>query len=279
MVYVPTTPLVMGILNATPDSFSDGGQFDSVDAGIRRALTLLDDGADLIDIGGESTRPGAVAVDAAAEAGRVLPIIKGVLQERPDACLSIDTSKAVVAAAALDAGVRWVNDVTALSDPNMASVCAAAGCTVVLMHMRGDPRAMQSQTAYTDLVQEVEVHLKARTTAATSAGIRADRIVLDPGIGFGKASADNPRLFHVIPRLVADGHTVLVGASRKRFIGDLTGKSVPHERVHGSVAAALAAVDLGARVVRVHDVSATVDALSVFCAIANASPSVPYCAG
>ncbi|MFK7928188.1 MAG: dihydropteroate synthase [Myxococcota bacterium] len=274
MLHVPAQPLVMGILNATPDSFSDGGRFDTVDAGIQHALSMLDEGADLIDIGGESTRPGAPAVDAASEAQRVLPIIRAVLQERPRARISIDTSKATVAEAALNAGVLWVNDVTALSDPAMASVCAAARCTVVLMHMRGDPRTMQRQTAYTDLVQEVEAHLKARTTAAVDAGIDVERIVLDPGVGFGKASADNARLFHVIPRLVAQGHRVLVGASRKRFIGDLTGQSVPGERVHGSVGAALAAVALGAQIVRVHDVAATVQALTVFTAVGRAQPAV-----
>lgn len=264
-------PSIMGILNATPDSFSDGGRFNAIEAGISRGLELLAQGADLLDIGGESTRPGAAPVPADEEIARVVPIIEGVVRRAPRAVISIDTHKAAVARAALDAGAAWVNDVTALGDPHMAEVCAAAGCPVVLMHMRGTPRTMQRDTAYDDLLAEVEAFLAARTQTAIEAGIAPERIVVDPGIGFGKAPADNLRLFHLVPRLRSTGQRVLVGASRKRFIGELTGVQTPAERAFGSVGAALAAAHLGASVLRVHDVPETVQALTVFQAIEAAT--------
>lgn len=264
-------PLIMGILNTTPDSFSDGGRFVDVRAAVAHGLALLDDGADLLDIGGESTRPGAAAVPADVEVERVRPVIEGILEARPGTQISIDTSKPIVAAEALEAGATWVNDVTALEHPDMAPLCAEAGCTVVVMHMRGTPRTMQQQTEYDDLVAEVEAYLLERVRRAVDAGVEPGRVVLDPGLGFAKASADNPRLLASVPRLRSHGHRVLIGASRKRFIGDLTGVGPAPDRVHGSVGAALAAASLGANVLRVHDVAATAQALTVFQAILGAT--------
>ncbi len=255
---------LMGIVNVTPDSFSDGGQFDSARLGIEHALTLLDQGADIIDVGGESTRPGAQAVSAEVEVARVLPVIRGVLAARPDALISVDTSKATVAAAAIEAGALIVNDVCALADPELGPLCASTGVDVIVMHMRGTPRTMQGDTHYDDLVGEVEAFLLARAEHAQRCGISKERITLDPGIGFGKSLADNPRLIAAVPRLRSHGYRVLIGASRKRFVGELTGVSSAADRVFGSVGAALAAAQHGADVVRVHDVLATRQALTVF---------------
>lgn len=259
-------PLLMGIVNVTPDSFSDGGLHATAEAGVAHALRLLDEGADLLDIGGESTRPGAAPVSADAEAARVVPVVEGILEARPRAVISVDTSKAHVAGAALDAGATWVNDVTGLSDPAMAPLCAAHGCRVVVMHMRGTPRTMQRDTHYDDLVVEVEAHLRARVAYAVDGGIDPKRLLVDPGVGFGKAPRDNPRLIAATPRFARIA-PVLVGASRKRFIGELTGVPVARDRVHGSVGAALAAAAMGASVLRVHDVAPTRQALSVFGAV------------
>lgn len=269
---MPDTPLVMGIVNVTPDSFSDGGRLGSVQAAVDHGLRLLDEGADLLDIGGESTRPGAAPVPESVEVERVLPVIRGLIDARPDVVISIDTSKAVVAAAALQAGAQWVNDVTALGDPDMAAVCAEHDGPVVLMHMRGTPRTMQDDTDYDDLVGEVVGHLRRARDRAEAAGIGRERIVLDPGVGFGKSLADNPRLFATVPRLHELGHRVLIGASRKGFIGRLTGVERAAERVHGSVGAALAAAAWGADIVRVHDVAATVQALAVYGPCAPGGP-------
>ena len=271
-------PLVMGIVNTTPDSFSDGGRFVvgdqvRVDAAVEHALRLLDEGAHLIDVGGESTRPGAEAVGAAEETERVVPVIEGVLAARPGAVISVDTSKASVARAALDAGARWVNDVTGLGDPELGSVCARAGCELVLMHMRGTPRTMQANTSYDDLVGEILAGLRDSVARAVDAGVDPARILVDPGVGFGKSFEDNPRLIAAVPRFAALGHRVLIGASRKGFIGRLTGVERASERVHGSVGAALAAAARGAHVVRVHDVAATVQALAVFRAVMAAPDS------
>jgi dihydropteroate synthase len=263
-------PLVMGIVNVTPDSFSDGGRHVGVDAAVEHGLRLLDEGADLLDVGGESTRPGATPVPAAEECERVLPVIEGLRRARPDATISIDTHKARVAAAALEAGATWVNDVTALGDPDMAAVCARAGCHLVLMHMRGTPRTMQADTAYGDLVGEVLEHLRGRLRGALDAGVSRERLLVDPGVGFGKAPGDNPRLLAAVPRF-RELAPVLVGASRKRFIGALTGVERAADRVHGSVGAALAAAARGADVLRVHDVAATVQALTVFHAVTRAA--------
>ncbi len=260
-------PLILGIVNVTPDSFSDGGRHATADAALRHGLQLLDEGADWLDIGGESTRPGADAVGADQECDRVLPVIERILAERPQAVVSIDTSKATVAASALAAGARVVNDVTGLADPDMAATVAERGAQLVVMHMRGTPRTMQTDTRYGDLLGEVEQFLQERVGRAVAAGIPATDIVLDPGLGFGKAPGDNPRLIAAVPRLKALGHRVLIGASRKRFVGDLTGVRAASERVHGSVGAALAAAHLGADILRVHDVAATRQALAVYRAV------------
>lgn len=258
-------PLLVGIVNVTPDSFSDGGRFIDPDVAVRHGLQLLEAGADWLDIGGESTRPGAAQVDERAERQRVVPVIERLHEARPDVVLSIDTSKARVAAAALEAGATVVNDVTALSDPEMGPLCAHAGASVILMHMRGRPETMQKRTDYTDLVGEVCAHLQERVRLARSSGIPAERIWVDPGVGFGKAPADNPQLIAATGRLRdLTGCRVLIGASRKRFIGDLTGVVSAAERVHGSVGAALAAAEAGADALRVHDVAATRQALTVY---------------
>lgn len=263
-------PLLMGIVNVTPDSFSDGGLYRYAGQAVAHALRLIDEGADWVDVGGESTRPGSAPVSVDEECARVIPVIEGVRAARPGVPISVDTSKAAVAEAATQAGARIVNDVSALSDPAMAPLCAQAGVTVVLMHMRGTPATMQRDTAYEDLVGEVERYLAERAEAAMAAGIQRERIVIDPGIGFGKAPGDNPALIAAVPRLRALGHRVLIGASRKRFIGELTGVAEPSQRVAGSVGAALAAAARGADVLRVHDVAATRQALAVFQAVERA---------
>ena len=256
-------PLLMGIVNVTPDSFSDGGRFHSPEAAVTHALTLLDEGADWLDVGGESTRPGAQAISAAEETRRVVPVIQRVLARRPEALVSVDTSKACVAAEALAVGARMVNDVTALADPEMSKVCARSGAQVVLMHMRGTPPMMQSDTRYADLEAAVRAFLEDAVARALAGGLSRAQLLVDPGLGFGKASLDNPRLIRAIPHLRHLGR-VVVGASRKRFVGELSGVSAPAERVHGSVGAALAATLAGAAVLRVHDVGATRQALDVF---------------
>jgi dihydropteroate synthase len=265
-------PLVMGIVNVTPDSFSDGGRHLHAADAVARGLQLVDEGADLLDLGAESTRPGAAPVPLELELTRLRPVLEGLRRAGCRAPISVDTSKAAVARAALAAGASWVNDVSALQDPEMASVCAASGCDVVLMHRRGDPTTMQRDTRYADLIGEIEAHLLARAALAERAGIDRARIVLDAGLGFGKSSLDNPRLIAATPRLRSHGYRVLVGASRKRFIGELTGVGEAPARVHGSVGAALAAAALGADIVRVHDVAATVQALAVFVACVGGAP-------
>lgn len=265
-------PLVAGILNVTPDSFSDGGRFDRVEAAVAHARELWDEGADWLDVGGESTRPGAEPVPADVEIGRVVPVIAALRTAVPDVVVSIDTQKAEVAEAALDAGATVVNDVSACADPAMAPLVAERGAWVILMHMRGDPRTMQRDTTYTDLVEEVAHHLTARVAAVTAAGVAPERIVLDPGVGFGKALGDNPALIAATQRFRALGHPVMIGASRKRFIGELTGVTAAGDRVHGSVGAALAAMLAGADLLRVHDVGATIQALRVARACLDGQP-------
>ena len=258
----------MGIVNTTPDSFSDGGRFQAADAGIRHGLHLLDEGADWVDVGGESTRPGAAPVGARTrKLARVVPVIEGILAARPRAIVSVDTQKATVAERALRAGARVVNDVSGLRDPDMAGVVARAQAGLVVMHMRGEPRTMQTDTHYEDLVTEVRQALARSVARATAAGVPADRIAVDPGVGFGKSLSDNPRLIRELQAFAGLGHPVLIGASRKAFIGALTGVQAASERVHGSVGAALAAAHCGARILRVHDVAATVQALAVYRAV------------
>lgn len=269
----PARPLVLGILNTTPDSFSDGGQYARLDLAVSRALAMRDAGADVIDIGGESTRPGAQPVGPQEEISRVVPVIEALVDQCPDICISVDTQKASVAAAALAAGARVVNDVSALSDPRMASLCAQVGASVILMHMRGTPRTMQSDTKYADLVGEVVSHLGQRIEYAMAAGIERSQIWVDPGVGFGKALHDNPRLIQASQRLKRELQCpVLIGASRKRFIGDLTDQTHAKDRTAGSIGAALAAVQHGADALRVHDVRETCDALAVFQACQRGTP-------
>ena len=267
---VKLSPQIMGIVNLTPDSFSDGGRFLDPRAAIEHAHQLIEQGADLLDLGAESTRPGADPVRPAEELERLIPVIEGIRSGGSTVPISVDTTKAAVARVALQAGASWVNDVSALDDPEMASVCAAAGCTLVLMHRRGTPKTMQRDTRYHDLIGEVSAFLAERVGRAVQAGIPPERIVLDPGVGFGKALHDNPTVIAMTPRLRATGHRVLIGASRKRFIGELTGVAEPSERVAGSIGAALAAAQLGADLLRVHDVGPTVQALRVYQTILGA---------
>ena len=251
----------MGVLNVTPDSFSDGGAFADVESALLYGLRMAAEGAAIVDVGGESTRPGALPVSAELELARVLPVIAGLAAEGIP--VSVDTSKAEVAHAALTAGAVLVNDVTALrGDPEMASVIAEAGADVCLMHMLGEPRTMQDAPTYGDVVAEVESFLAERAEVAIAAGVPEERIVLDPGIGFGKTLAHNLELLRALPRLARLG-PLLLGVSRKRFLGALTGREIAADRVAASVAAALYCYRGGARLLRVHDVQPTADALAV----------------
>jgi dihydropteroate synthase len=252
---------LLGVVNITPDSFSDGGRFLGTAEALAQGRLLAADGAAIVDVGGESTRPGAEPVTASVEIERVLPVIEGLVAD--GIAVSIDTSKAEVARAALAAGAVLVNDVTALrGDPGMAGVVAAAGADVCLMHMLGEPRTMQDDPRYDDVVGEVEAFLAERAEVAVAAGIARDRIALDPGIGFGKTLAHNLALMRALPRLSALG-PLLLGVSRKRFLGALTGREIASDRVAASVAAALYCYRGGAHLLRVHDVRATADALAV----------------
>jgi dihydropteroate synthase len=249
-------PLVMGVLNVTPDSFSDGGRFASPEAAAAHALQLVDDGADLIDIGGESTRPGSRAVDAQEQVRRVLPVFKSLAGRLP-AVLSIDTTWQAVAEAAVDSGAHLINDISAgLADPGMLTLAACRGLPIVLMHMQGTPQTMQLDPRYTDVVSEVRDFLIARGQAAQAAGIHPERILFDPGIGFGKAAEHNLTLLRDLRRLADLGRPLLVGTSRKGFIGRITGEVEPAARVMGTAASVAWAVANGAAIVRVHDVEA-----------------------
>jgi dihydropteroate synthase len=266
-----TAPLVMGIVNVTPDSFSDGGALATVDDAIARAASLLEEGADILDVGGESTRPGADEVGADEELARVLPVVRELARRFPEVSLSIDTVKSVVAAAAIDEGVHIVNDVSGLRlDPEMASVCASRESGVVLMHSRGvvADMATYAHAVYAgDPMDEVLDELRERADDAIARGVDARRIAVDPGIGFAKRAEHSLRVLGTLDRLAALGFPVVVGASRKRFIGQITGETRPSARVHGSVGAAVAAFERGARILRVHDVAATRQALDVAAAI------------
>lgn len=265
----------MGILNVTPDSFFDGGLHIDAGAAARRAEEMVAEGADLIDVGGESTRPGATPVAEEEERRRVVSVVRAAA--RLGVPVSIDTSKASVAAAALEAGASVVNDVTALGDPHMARTVAAAGAGLVLMHMRGTPRTMQDDPRYDDVVAEVGASLAARVEVALAAGIGADRIAVDPGIGFGKTLAHNLALLRGLPDVSAaidPTLPVVVGASRKSFLGRLGAGDRPADRLAGSLAAAVAAALAGAAVVRAHDVLETRRALAIADALRSA-PEVP----
>ncbi len=253
----------MGVVNVTPDSFSDGGAWLDPDAAIAHGRALAAHGAQILDVGGESTRPGAEPVDEAEELRRVVPVIAGLARVETDARISIDTSKAAVAAAALDAGAQIVNDVTALrGDPAMAALVAERGCDVCLMHMLGEPRTMQRDPRYGDVVADVAAFLAERVEHAVAHGIAAERVWLDPGIGFGKTIDHNLELLARLDEIVALGRPVVVGTSRKSFLGAITGREAA-ERVPGTIATNVLALARGARVFRVHDVAPVHDALVV----------------
>jgi len=245
----------MGILNVTPDSFSDGGSYIHANNAIEAAVRMTEEGADLIDVGGESTRPGAEPVTATEELKRVIPVVAALAREGIH--VSVDTMKASVARAALEVGAAVINDITALGDPEMAKVCADAGCIVCLMHMQGEPRTMQRQPHYEDVEREVTDFLRARADYALSEGVAKEKIWIDPGIGFGKNDAHNLTLLRAIPRLAELGYPVLVGVSRKGFIGRLLGGLPVNERLEGTLAIQAFAQLQGARIVRAHDVKAT----------------------
>lgn len=257
-------PKVMGIVNVTPDSFSDGGRHASTTLALAHAQQLIADGVDILDIGGESTRPGAVEVGEQEELERVLPVIEGLRGSTIP--ISIDTCKPAVMRAALKAGVSMVNDVNALLAEGALEAVAASDAAVCLMHKQGTPQTMQQQPQYRDVVGEVKAFLRDRIAAAEAAGIARERIVIDPGFGFGKTLAHNFELLRSLGRLCDLGVPVLVGLSRKSMLGAITGRDVQH-RVSASVAAALIAVQNGARIVRVHDVRETVDALKILNAV------------
>ena len=260
-------PRVMGIVNVTPDSFSDGGEHFDADVAIAHGMKLAEEGADLLDIGGESTRPGAEEIPVEEELRRTIPVIEA-LAKRVPIPIAIDTSKPEVMRAAVAAGAGMVNDVYGLRREGALDTAAALGVPVVLMHMLGEPRTMQTKPEYDDVVGEVHRFLAERIFAAEMAGIAKKRIVVDPGFGFGKTSQHNLQLLAQLRRFTELGVPVLAGLSRKKTIGELTGRDAPRERVSGSVAAHLIAAQNGAMLLRVHDVAATLDALKVWNAVA-----------
>lgn len=259
-------PLIMGIVNVTPDSFSDGGKFLAREAAIAHALCLHGQGADLLDVGGESTRPGADDVSVEEELSRVLPVVEAMVARNFP--VSIDTQKPLVMQAAVAAGACLINDVNALQADGAMAVAAASDVGICLMHRQGTARTMQIDPHYDDVVAEVKAFLLARANAAVAAGIARTRIILDPGFGFGKTRAHNVTLINALPELAAAGFPILAGLSRKSLLGQFTGQ-LPEERLAASVAAAIIAVQKGAAIIRVHDVAATKDALTVLGALEN----------
>jgi dihydropteroate synthase len=257
----------MGVLNVTPDSFSDGGEFFGAEPAVLHAEKMFDEGAQVIDVGGESTRPGSEPVSPEEELRRVLPVIQGILSACPDSIVSIDTYRFSIAEAALDAGARAVNDVTALGDPRMAGLMAERGCPIILMHMLGEPKSMQQDPRYEDVVREVRDFLAERAERAIRAGVEPENIILDPGIGFGKTMEHNLKLLKRLDSLVGLGFPVLVGVSRKSFLGKITGSEDPKSRLFGTMAANVLAYERGANLFRVHDVRANKEALAVAAAI------------
>ena len=253
--------VIMGILNVTPDSFSDGGRYNAVDAAVTQALRMVDEGAEIIDVGGESTRPGAAEVPVEEEIRRVVPVIEK-LRVSTDVAISIDTSKAEVAAAAVKAGAEIINDVTALTgDSAMAAVATRSKCGVVLMHMQGTPRSMQKDPRYDDVVREVGDYLAERISAARSAGIDADGIAVDPGIGFGKTPAQNWELVSGLGRFASLGQPILLGVSRKSFLKELSGCEEPSGRDGATAALTALGYSSGARIFRVHEIPGNLAAL------------------
>jgi dihydropteroate synthase len=259
-------PVLVGILNVTPDSFFDGGEFLDPGMAVTRTETLLDEGAHIVDVGGESTRPGSEPVSKEEELRRILPVVRGILAARPEALISIDTYRASTAEIVLDAGASIVNDVTALSDPKMSDLVAERGCPVVLMHMQGDPKSMQQDPSYGDVVREVRDFLARRAECAIQTGVKEENIILDPGIGFGKTLGHNLTLLNRLDSLAGLGFPVLVGVSRKSFLGKILDGG-PKSRLLGTVAANVLAQERGATLFRVHDVRANKEALAVAAAI------------
>lgn len=260
-------PLIMGVLNVTPDSFSDGGRFVGIDAAIAQAERMVAEGADLVDVGGESTRPGAAAVGLDEERQRVLPLIEA-LGQRLSTPISVDTSKPELMAEAVAAGAALINDVRALREPGALEAAAALDAKVCLMHMQGEPRTMQNRPCYGDVVREVGDFLAARAEACVAAGIAQERIVMDPGFGFGKNTDHNLTLLNRLQTLAERlEYPLLVGMSRKRTVGAILGNAPVEERLHGSIAVAVMAAERGARIIRVHDVGPTRDALALAAAV------------
>jgi len=260
-----THPVVMGVLNVTPDSFSDGGRFFDTDTAVRHGVRMAEEGATFIDVGGESTRPGAAPVAMEEELRRVIPVIER-LRGAVSAVISVDTSKPQVMRAAAVAGAGLINDVRALGEPGALEAARLSGCAVCLMHMQGEPRTMQASPAYGDVVGEIRAFLEERIAACRTAGFSADRLVLDPGFGFGKTLEHNLTLLRRLRELGSAGVPVMVGLSRKSMVGKLTGRA-EGERVLGSVVLAVMAVLEGASIVRAHDVASTVEALQVVTAV------------
>ncbi len=252
---------IMGIVNTTPDSFSDGGKFESVDMALAHARRLIEEGAAIIDIGGESTRPGAEEVDEAGELARVLPVVAGLAKEFPGTALSIDTCKAGVARAAVEAGASIINDVSGFRDPEMVAVAAASGAGLVVMHMKGTPRTMQQDPSYSDLRGEITAFFRDRFTALTSAGVKPESIVFDPGIGFGKTLEHNLAILRQLNQFTVEGRPLLLGVSRKSFIGKLVGSDDLSDRHWPTIAITSHARELGVPLHRVHDVKPNLEAL------------------
>lgn len=265
-------PAVMAILNVTPDSFSDGGRYATADAAVKRAEELIAQGADIIDIGGESTRPGASPVDAAEETRRVVPVITRIRSEHKKVVISIDTTKASVAAAALAAGADIINDISALTyDPRMAFVASQAAVPLILMHMQGTPRTMQQDPRYDDILAEINAYFDAVVARALDAGVKRERLLLDPGFGFGKSAAHNLTLLKHLEAFTMHRLPLLAGLSRKSFIGATTGRKDTGDRLAGTLAAQTLALSKGAAILRVHDVAAARDLILMHCAVREAS--------
>jgi dihydropteroate synthase len=260
-----STPIVMGVLNVTPDSFSDGGRWANTDTAIARGLEMVQDGAGIVDIGGESTRPGAATVSESEELRRVLPVVKE-LAKRVDVPISVDTSRARVIEAVCAEGASFINDVRALSEPGALEATAKSGAAVCVMHMQGQPQTMQKTPEYANAVREVTEYLQTRVIACRNAGIALDRIVVDPGVGFGKRLEHNLELLAHLDRFRQLDRPILIGVSRKSLIGTLTGREV-QDRLAGSLAFATAAILSGASIIRAHDVAETCDAVRIAVAL------------
>ncbi len=268
--------LVMGILNLTPDSFSDGGRLQSLEGAVRTARRMLAQGADLLDLGGQSTRPGAEDIGAEREIGRVLPVLQAIRAAHPEAVLSVDTFRAPVAEVALAAGADWINDVGGgRRDPEILKVVAAAGCPYVLMHSRGDSQSMDGLAVYGDVVQEVRQELLVATERALAAGVKAAQVIWDPGLGFAKTTEQNLELLRRLSELSGDGFPVLVGPSRKRFIGAVLEEPRPRARLWGTAAVCGQAIAAGAAILRVHDVGPVVQTARMVDALRRPQQAAP----